>query len=53
LKRGSLVRGCRTVKTKREWERERESVRSPVGGIESCRMRAEPDPTFANGGCAR
>lgn len=37
---GSLVKGYRTCKTKREWERERENIRSGGPGINACRDAA-------------
>ncbi|VWX46973.1 hypothetical protein [Novosphingobium sp. 9U] len=42
---GSLVRGYRACKTKREWERERDTARAFGNGINSCRDMAE------KGGC--
>lgn len=33
---GSLVKGYRTCKTKREWERERDAARSVSSSISSC-----------------
>jgi predicted transglutaminase-like cysteine proteinase len=36
LETGSLVKGYRTCKTKREWEREREAIRSVSSSVNSC-----------------
>jgi hypothetical protein len=36
IETGSLVKGYRTCKTKREWERERDAVRSVSSSINSC-----------------
>jgi hypothetical protein len=33
---GSLVKGYRTCKTKREWERERDAARSVASSVNSC-----------------
>ncbi len=43
---GSLVKGQRTCKTKREWERDRDNIRSGGPGINSCR-----DATNGGAGC--
>lgn len=37
---GSLVRGTRVCKTKREWEHDRAEIRSRGPGTDSCRARA-------------
>jgi hypothetical protein len=37
IKTGSLVDGYRECKTKREWERERNTLRAPSSEINSCR----------------
>lgn len=37
---GSLVRGTRVCKTKREWEHDRADIRAGGPGIDSCRSRA-------------
>ena len=37
---GSLVRGTRVCKTKREWEYDRAEIRARGPGIDSCRARA-------------
>lgn len=34
---GSLVKGYRSCKTKRDWERERDAMRQRVGSSTSCR----------------
>ena len=47
---GSLVRVSRVCKPKRDWERERDAIRSGGTVSDSCRNRAEPDPIAANGG---
>jgi hypothetical protein len=36
LETGSLVKGYRTCKTKRDWERERDAIRMHNGGGNSC-----------------
>ena len=36
---GSLVRGTRICKTKREWEHDRADIRASGPGIDSCRSR--------------
>ncbi|MBB4860252.1 hypothetical protein HNO88_003594 [Novosphingobium chloroacetimidivorans] len=36
IETGSLVKGYRTCKTKREWERERDALRANNGNINSC-----------------
>ena len=40
IETGSLVRGTRVCKTKREWERDRADIRASDPGIDSCRSRA-------------
>ncbi|MBB5684656.1 hypothetical protein FHS49_000647 [Sphingobium boeckii] len=40
LETGSLVKGYRSCKTKREWERERENLRARGPGSNSCRDAA-------------
>jgi len=40
IETGSLVRGYRTCKTKREWERERDNIRASGPGVDSCSARA-------------
>lgn len=37
---GSLVRGTRVCKTKRDWEHDRADIRSGGPGVDSCRDRA-------------
>lgn len=37
---GSLVRGTRVCKTKREWEMDRADLRARGPGVDSCRSRA-------------
>ncbi len=36
LETGSLVKGYRACKTKRDWEREREAARSVASNVNSC-----------------
>ncbi len=36
IETGSLVKGYRTCKGKREWERERDNIRSPRAASGSC-----------------
>lgn len=37
---GSLVRGTRVCKTKREWDHDRADIRASGPGVDSCRSRA-------------
>ncbi|CAN5643195.1 hypothetical protein BH10PSE14_BH10PSE14_00620 [soil metagenome] len=41
IETGSLVKGYTVCKTKQDWVRARETVRQSIGGIDSCRARAE------------
>jgi hypothetical protein len=41
IEMGSLVKGYRTCKTKRDWERERDAVRSNTHSANSCANQAE------------
>lgn len=44
LETGSLVRGYRTCKTKREWERERDALRTETSG-NACKNPGSPTCT--------
>ncbi len=41
IETGSLVKGYSVCKTKQDWARSRERIRQSIGGIDSCRDRAE------------
>lgn len=44
VRTGSLVDGTRECKTKREWERERNTMRAPSSEISSCRNSGNGGP---------